>query len=386
VGLVSDGVAGEQTLALLDAPETEPAHETTAPANPPANEQASGGSTDLEGRLHELETQLDEAQQLLESRGETEEDAIRNLRADRGAGSATPAELAARLGREQGAQRELAAHQNLARADAATSEVPAAAEVEIQEREQEVELEREEELATPEEKAEPAQPKEPSAKEEEPVAQEETEESAPAESPEEASERAPEPAEEGIAELLPADSTSDFEVEVAALSDEAQERVIKEVQTAEAYGIAETLDTAALVQNEEQAAASHELAHAHLRDQDEAIDRGDYPEADEHAQKAADELETTAHRHEAAIQPDTDLTFEIERAEDDTAALDAAQWHQETADDNAEAADDYAEDGDFDAALAHADDAQEEEGVADAHADEATDSEEDSDSEHDDHA
>ena len=130
----------------------------------------------------------------------------------------------------------------------------------------------------------------------------------------------------------------------------------------------EDVDTGELLTAAQANAENREAAAEAQREQEQATDDGDLAEAREQARNVEGEL--------AEVQPDaggwmriTDEDFEQREANQDAAALDNAEWEQQTADQGALAAADSADDGDFDMSEAQADAAADHQALADAHAD-----------------
>jgi hypothetical protein len=136
------------------------------------------------------------------------------------------------------------------------------------------------------------------------------------------------------------DIPEDFEVRIAHLSDVGQQHVIEAVQDAEAGG--ENVDVEREIADAEAAAAHRAQAKEYELEQAKAIEAGDFERAREFAVKAEQELELAA-EHGGSEQAVVD-------AEHDVAKLDEAVFHDKIAEDNAVAAEIYAESGDADKA------------------------------------
>lgn len=175
-------------------------------------------------------------------------------------------------------------------------------------------------------------------------------------------------------ELQPTDSTSDFEVEVAALSDEAQAEVADVVEAAEATDTTGTLDVDDVMESAELAADRTERADETLHEQQDAVDEGDYATARDLAEQAEGDRAQAAEATEPWIgRLDDEREVEVQAASDDVAALDAADWAQESADETADAAADYAEAGDYEVATELDDEAESDDAAAEAYADDTDD-------------
>ncbi|RMF24285.1 MAG: hypothetical protein D6760_03640 [Deltaproteobacteria bacterium] len=181
------------------------------------------------------------------------------------------------------------------------------------------------------------------------------------------------------------DAAGDIESEIAALPDEVQDDVIEAIEDAESTADLDAQDYDILL-DDARAVADHEARAEELQHaEQDAIDRGDLDEARDHAREAQAELSQAAHTDDtwfAGVFDDHGL--EVTQAEDDVADLDAGNWHEQTADQEAAEASQYLDDGDVAAGQELADDAADHYVVADDYADRADDEDEEDEDEVDD--
>ena len=364
-------------------------------------EEFEGRFDALEARLDRYEEAVDRAEGSMEGEPGERADTLRDLmgEAARGLEAWDPAGMAGVAGSASGSTSEAAAGlqqflggvfgdrataegqtraaqgtTQAAEPGAAAQAAPAAQTAAVEQAaagaQQEIDAQRqaEEEAAAPEpvEPQDVAPPEAPPA--EAPEALPEEEESAPLEDaapPEAAAPAAEEPPE--AADPLPVDGTSDFQIELAGLSAEDQEQVVDAVRDAYDAGAMEDVDAGELLATAEANADNREAAADAQREQEQATEAGDFAAAREQAQNVAGEV--------AEVQPDaggwmrlTDEDFESMEADEDAAALDNAEWEQQTANQAALAAADGVEDGDYEMAEAQGDVQADHQALADASA------------------
>ncbi len=147
---------------------------------------------------------------------------------------------------------------------------------------------------------------------------------------------------------------TDLQVEMASLDDESQAKVVEAVEDAQDTGKLDELDTDELVAQEREIADRREEAETHRQDQQRAQEEGDLETARDRADEAREDLQVAAER-DGDSTPDREEEFDVVEAENDVDALDAAEWNQDIADENAETAESYAAEGDFEVAEVYED-------------------------------
>lgn len=167
--------------------------------------------------------------------------------------------------------------------------------------------------------------------------------------------------EKTLEELLPVDGTSEFQVEIASLTDGAQDQAQAVVEAAAADGTLDDLDLDEVVSNARDADEARENAENLQVDQAKAAADGDYEKAEELSVKAEYELREVEDKGDDPLAAQN----EIRDADYDQMDLENADYHQEIGDAKADAAADAAEDGDFETAESLSDDATDEIEVAD---------------------
>ncbi|MBL8557990.1 MAG: hypothetical protein JNM47_04680 [Hyphomonadaceae bacterium] len=161
-------------------------------------------------------------------------------------------------------------------------------------------------------------------------------------------------------DLFPTEGTSDFQIQMASLSDGAQQSARNVLEQAAADGTLADLDLDAVISNARDADESRENAEDLQVDQAKAAADGDYDKARELSDKAEYELKEVEEKGDDPLE----AQLAIRDADYDQMDLDNADYHQEIADDKAEAAVDAAEAGEFETAEDLADDAADEVEVA----------------------
>jgi len=162
-------------------------------------------------------------------------------------------------------------------------------------------------------------------------------------------------------DLLPVEGTSEFQIEIASLTDGAQDQAEAVVEAAAADGTLDDLDLDDVVSNARDADQARENAEDLQVDQAKAAASGDYEKAEELSVKAEYELREVEDKGDDPLAAQN----EIRDADYDQIDLENADLHQDIADDKADAAIDAAESGDFETAEDLADGAADEIDVAD---------------------
>lgn len=167
-------------------------------------------------------------------------------------------------------------------------------------------------------------------------------------------------AERTLDSLFPTEGTSDFQLQMAALSDGAQASARNVIEQAAADGALDDLDLDEVITNARDADEARENAEDLQVQQAEKAAEGDYEGARELSDKSEYELREVEDKGDDALAAQA----EIKDADYEQMDLDNADYHQEIADDKAESAVDAAEDGDFETAEELSDDAADEVEVA----------------------
>jgi hypothetical protein len=148
-------------------------------------------------------------------------------------------------------------------------------------------------------------------------------------------------------DLLPVDgSTSDFQIQMASLPDAAQAQARSVLEEAAASGTLDDLDLDEVISNAREAHEAQEEAEDLQVEQARATEAGDY----EHARELSDKAEYELREVEEKGDDPLDAQAAIRDADYDQMDLDNADFHQEIAEGNVEAAVDAAEAGDFETA------------------------------------
>lgn len=154
-----------------------------------------------------------------------------------------------------------------------------------------------------------------------------------------------------LEQFFASDAGQQLQIDMAGLSQMETANVMAALQKAADDGGLESLDTGSILLDAQAAEDARGDAEMYKHEQAKAAEAGDWESAKEYAEKAEDAmLEVKEHGGDIA-------DAEILEAQYDQMDLDNADWHQEIADDNAEAAVAYAESGDLDAAQVYADSA-----------------------------
>lgn len=162
--------------------------------------------------------------------------------------------------------------------------------------------------------------------------------------------------------LLPTEGASDFQIELASLSDAAQEQALGQVKEAAANGTLHELDLDAVIGNARDAEAARERAEDLQVEQANAAANGNFERAEELSVETQYELSVVEEKGDDPVH----AAEAIIEAEFEQSDLQYAQYNAEIADDNADAAAAYAAEGDLDTASDYA-------GAAADHADAAAD-------------
>jgi hypothetical protein len=157
----------------------------------------------------------------------------------------------------------------------------------------------------------------------------------------------------------------DFQVQIAALDDDAQTQVIEAVQAAADEGALPDLDIDDTIRDAAEVSERQDAVETLHREQAEAVESGDFERAQEISQQSEWEMrEIEDHGGDAEQQ--------LLQAERDQVKLDDADWESDTAAGQVAAAADMAESGDLagaatqmDLASGHAETAADYAGVAD---------------------
>lgn len=148
-------------------------------------------------------------------------------------------------------------------------------------------------------------------------------------------------------DLLPVDGpTSDFQIQMASLPDAAQAQARSVLEEAAASGTLDDLDLDEVISNAREAHEAQEEAEDLQVEQARATEAGDY----EHARELSDKAEYELREVEEKGDDPLDAQAAIRDADYDQMDLDNADFHQEIAEGNVEAAVDAAEAGDFETA------------------------------------
>lgn len=167
-------------------------------------------------------------------------------------------------------------------------------------------------------------------------------------------------AERTLDTLFPTEGTSDFQLQMAGLSDGAQTSARNVLEQAAADGTLGDLDLDEVITNARDADEARENAEDLQVQQAEKAAAGDYEGARELSDKAEYELREVEDKGDDALAAQA----EIKDADYEQMDLDNADYHQEIADDKADAAVDAAEAGDFETAEELSDDAADQVEVA----------------------
>jgi hypothetical protein len=146
--------------------------------------------------------------------------------------------------------------------------------------------------------------------------------------------------------LLPVDGTSDFQLQMAALPDAAQQQARNVLEEAAANGTLDDLDLDEVISNAQVTDEAREEAEDLQVEQAKATADGDFEKARELSDKAEYELREVEDKGDDPLAAQA----EIRDADYDQMDLDNADFHQEIAEGNTEAAVDAAEAGDFETA------------------------------------
>lgn len=167
-------------------------------------------------------------------------------------------------------------------------------------------------------------------------------------------------AERTIDSLFPTEGTSEFQLQMAALSDGAQASARNVIEQAAADGTLDDLDLDEVVTNARDADEARETAEDLQVQQAEKAADGDYEGARELSDKAEYELKEVEAKGEDVLE----AQVAIKDADYEQMDLDNADYHQEIADEKVDSAVDAAEDGDFETAEELSNDAADEVEVA----------------------
>jgi len=167
-------------------------------------------------------------------------------------------------------------------------------------------------------------------------------------------------AERTLDTLFPTEGTSDFQLQMAALSDGAQASARNVIEQAAADGKLDELDLDDVISNARDADEAREEAENLQVQQAEKAAEGDYDGARDLSDKAEYELKEVEAKGDDVLE----AQVAIKDADYDQMDLDNADYHQEIADDKAEAAVDAAEAGEFETAEDLSNDAADEVEVA----------------------
>ncbi|MDZ4777889.1 MAG: hypothetical protein SGJ23_14010 [Alphaproteobacteria bacterium] len=167
-------------------------------------------------------------------------------------------------------------------------------------------------------------------------------------------------AERTIDSLFPTEGTSEFQLQMAALSDGAQASARNVIEQAAADGTLDDLDLDEVVTNARDADEARETAEDLQVQQAEKAADGDYEGARELSDKAEYELKEVEAKGDDVLE----AQVAIKDADYEQMDLDNADYHQEIADEKVDSAVDAAEDGDFETAEELSNDAADEVEVA----------------------
>lgn len=163
-----------------------------------------------------------------------------------------------------------------------------------------------------------------------------------------------------IEDLLPTEGTSDFQIDIASLSEGAQEQAIQAVHDAAANGALDDLDLDSVINNARDADAARERSEENQVEQAKAAESGDFAKAEEFAQRAEYDLREVEDKGADPVAAWQD----VEHTQHDRMDLENAEFHQEIAADDAASAAAYAAEGDTVHAEAYADHAADHADVA----------------------
>ena len=155
-----------------------------------------------------------------------------------------------------------------------------------------------------------------------------------------------------------------YSVELAGLTEGAQDQVIDALRDAELDGTLDEVDMNGLMADAANADAARQQAEVFRHEQAAAAEGGDYATAREHARQVEGELAD-------ARSQGGRLEEAVRETEHDVVELDQAEWQQQIAEDQADSAEAYAETGDEAAADAHVEDAASSDADAEAYGEEA---------------
>ncbi|KAF0183334.1 MAG: ECLF2 upstream ORF [Alphaproteobacteria bacterium] len=161
--------------------------------------------------------------------------------------------------------------------------------------------------------------------------------------------------------LFPQDGASDFQIQMASLSDAAQQQARDVVEAAAADGTLGDLDLDSVITNARDASDARESAEDLQVEQAQAAAAGDYEGARELSEKAEYELREVEEKGDDPLEAQE----AIRDADYDQMDLETADLHQEIAVGDIAAAADAAEAGDFETAEALTDHAADQIDVAD---------------------
>lgn len=153
-------------------------------------------------------------------------------------------------------------------------------------------------------------------------------------------------ADRSIDDLLPVEGASDFQIQIASLSDAAQQQAREVVEQAAADGTLNDLDLDAVISNARDASEARETAEDLQVDQAKAAAAGDYEGAKELSDKAEYELREVEEKGDEPLEAQA----AIRDADYDQMDLETAELHQDIATGDLVAAEDAAEAGDFETA------------------------------------
>lgn len=161
-----------------------------------------------------------------------------------------------------------------------------------------------------------------------------------------------------IEEFMQTEAGQSLQMQNAGLSDMEQSNLMAALQKAADEGGLEDFNVDSAVQQAQWAEEAREEAEALQAEQAKAVEEGDWEKAQDLAQQAEYKLEEVQ-------ENGGDVAYaEVKQNEDDQANLEWADYHQEIADDNADAAAAYAAEGDLETAEIYADSAADAAGAA----------------------
>lgn len=168
-------------------------------------------------------------------------------------------------------------------------------------------------------------------------------------------------ADRSLDSLFPQEGASDFQIQMASLSDAAQQQARDVVEAAAADGTLGDLDLDAVITNARDASDARENAEDLQVEQAQAAAAGDYEGAKELSDKAEYELREVEEKGDDPLE----AQVAIRDADYEQMDLETADLHQEIAAGDLVAAADAAEAGDFETAEALSDHAADQIDVAD---------------------